>query len=266
LLDGYPSNLPSALTTFVGRENDVRQLLGDLDRADVVTLTGTGGVGKTRLAVQTCAEALPRFPSGVWFVDLATVRDGDQIASTVAMVLGVKARPGEALAITLRDWLRERRAIVLLDNAEHVVDAVSHLLVDLRQRGIAARFVVTSLEPLGIDGEQVRRVPSLDTAEAVELFVLRVRGRNNGGSAGRLRRASRARRQHPGDVGAAGDPMGSFLLVWFEGDVEKAFADLATNDSEFMTWFRGQVLVLTGVDLSAPPEGPPPAVLVDWHA
>ena len=61
-------------------------------------------------------------------------------------------------------------------------------------------------------------------------------------------------------------PMGSFILVWFEGDVEKPFADLATNDSDFMTWFRGRVLDVTGVDLSAPPDGPPPAVLVDWHA
>jgi len=61
-------------------------------------------------------------------------------------------------------------------------------------------------------------------------------------------------------------PMGSFMLVWFEGDVEKAFADLATNDSDFITWFRGRVLDLTGVDLGAPSDGPPPAVLVDWHA
>ena len=61
-------------------------------------------------------------------------------------------------------------------------------------------------------------------------------------------------------------PMGSFMLVWFEGDPEKAFGDLATDDSEFTTWFRGQVLDLTGVDLGAPPDGPPPVVLVDWSA
>ena len=61
-------------------------------------------------------------------------------------------------------------------------------------------------------------------------------------------------------------PMGSLILVWFEGDVEKAFGDLATDDSEYMTWFRGQVLDITGVDLGAPPDGPPPSVVVDWHA
>jgi predicted ATPase/class 3 adenylate cyclase len=172
-LDAYPSNLPSELTSFVGREDQIGQLLADLDRNDLVTLTGTGGVGKTRLAVQACAEALPHFADGAWFVDLAPVRDGDQVTPAVATVLGVKERAGEALAITLRDALRDRHAIVLLDNGEHVVDQVSELLVELRRRPIAATFLITSREPLGIDGEQVRRVVSLRAAEAAELFVQR---------------------------------------------------------------------------------------------
>jgi predicted ATPase/class 3 adenylate cyclase len=172
-LDAYPSNLPSELTSFVGREDQIQQLLDDLDRNDLVTLTGTGGVGKTRLAVQACAEALPHFTDGAWFVDLAPVRDGDQVTPAVATVLKVKERPGEALAVTLSDALRDRHAIVLLDNGEHVVDDISDLLLELRRRPIAAKFVVTSREPLGIDGEQVRRVASLRTAEAAELFVQR---------------------------------------------------------------------------------------------
>jgi predicted ATPase/class 3 adenylate cyclase len=172
-LDAYPSNLPSELTSFVGRGDQIRQVLDDLDRNDLVTLTGTGGVGKTRLAVQTAAEALPHFADGAWFVDLAPVRDGDQITPAVARVLAVKERPGEPLAITLRDALRERRAIVLLDNAEHVIDDVSELLLEVRSRPIAAKFLVTSREPIGIDGEQVRRVASLRAVEAVELFVQR---------------------------------------------------------------------------------------------
>ncbi len=172
-LDAYPSNLPSELTSFVGREDQLQQLLDDLDRNDLVTLTGTGGVGKTRLAVQTCAEALPHFTDGAWFVDLAPVRDGDQVTPAVARVLSVKERPGEPLAVTLRDALRERHAIVLLDNGEHVIDDVSELLLELRSRPIATKFLVTSREPLGIDGEQVRRVASLRAAEAAELFVQR---------------------------------------------------------------------------------------------
>ncbi len=159
-LDAYPSNLPSELTSFVGREDQLQQLLDDLERNDLVTLTGTGGVGKTRLAVQACAEALPHFADGAWFVDLAPVRDGDQVTPAVATVLKVKERPGEALAVTLSDALRDRRAIVLLDNGEHVIDDVSELLLDLRRRPIAAKFLVTSREPLGIDGEQVRRTAS----------------------------------------------------------------------------------------------------------
>ena len=172
-LDAYPSNLPSELTSFVGREDQLQQLLHDLERNDLVTLTGTGGVGKTRLAVQACAEALPHFADGAWFVDLAPVRDGDQVTPAIATVLKVKERPGEALALTLSDALRDRRAIVLLDNGEHVIDDVSDLLLELRRRPIAAKFLVTSREPLGIDGEQVRRVASLRAAEAAELFVQR---------------------------------------------------------------------------------------------
>ena len=172
-LDAYPGNLPSELTSFVGREDQIQQLLDDLERTDRVTLTGTGGVGKTRLAVQACAEALPHYPDGAWFVDLSPVRDGDQVTPTVATVLGVKERPGEPLAVTLRDALRERRALVLLDNGEHVIEDVAVLLVALRQRAIATKFVVTSREALGIDGEQVRRVASLQVGEAAALFVQR---------------------------------------------------------------------------------------------
>ena len=172
-LDVYPGNLPSHLSSFVGRERDLEQLLGDLARNQIVTLTGVGGVGKTRLAVQVCADALPRFPDGAWFVDLAPVRDEDQVVSTVARALGVNERAGEELTVTLRDALREREAIVLIDNGEHLVDEVSALLMELTDRPVAARFLVTSREPLGIDGEQVRRVASLDASNASDLFVQR---------------------------------------------------------------------------------------------
>jgi predicted ATPase/class 3 adenylate cyclase len=172
-LDIYPGNLPSHLSSFVGRERDLAQLRGDLQRHQIVTLTGVGGVGKTRLAVQLCADSLPRFRDGAWFVDLAPVRDGAQVASTVAKVMGVNEHLGEDLTVTLRDALRERDALVLLDNGEHLIDDVSALLIALTSRLVAARFLVTSREPLGIDGEQVRRVASLDGATASALFVQR---------------------------------------------------------------------------------------------
>ena len=172
-LDVYPGNLPSHLSSFVGRALDLEQLLGDVERNQIVTLTGVGGVGKTRLAVQLCADSLPRFRDGAWFVDLAPVRDGDQVVPTVAKVLGVNEHVGEPLSVTLRDALREREALVVLDNAEHLIDDVSALLVELTGRPVAARFVVTSREPIGIDGEQVRRVASLDAVTASALFVQR---------------------------------------------------------------------------------------------
>ena len=172
-IDAYPSNLPKGLSTFVGREEQIAELLDDLRANDLVTLTGTGGVGKTRLAVQVCAEALPKFSDGAWFVDLAAIRDPAQVVNAVAAVLSVNERPGEALAVTLRDYFRDREAVVLLDNGEHVVDALADLIVSLRSREIAAKFLVTSREPLGMAGEQVHRVVSLDPTESAELFVQR---------------------------------------------------------------------------------------------
>ena len=172
-IDAYPSNLPQNLSSFVGREGQLAQLLNDLRSCDLVTLTGTGGVGKTRLAVQVCAEALPRFTGGAWFVDLATIRDPEQIVVATAEVLDVKERTGEALAVTLRDYLRDREAIVLFDNGEHVVEALAGLIEQLWSREISAKFLITTREPLGIDGEQVRRVVSLDAGEGADLFVQR---------------------------------------------------------------------------------------------
>ena len=172
-IDAYPSNLPQKLSSFVGRDDDVQKIIGDLRSNVLVTLTGVGGVGKTRLAIQTCAEALPRFPDGAWFVDLASVRDPVQVTPTVAAVLDVKEHAGEALAITLRDALLERRAIILLDNCEHLVDEVAGLIERLTNRPLAARFLLTTREPLGIDGEKVRRVASLESDVSVELFVQR---------------------------------------------------------------------------------------------
>ena len=128
----------------------------------MVTLVGPGRCGQdAALALQVAADVLHRFADGAWFVDLAPVRDGDQVTPTVATVLKVKERPGEPLAVTLGDTLHDRQAIVLLDNGEHVIDDVSELLLALRRRPITAKFLVTSREPLGIDGEQVRRVASL---------------------------------------------------------------------------------------------------------
>jgi predicted ATPase/class 3 adenylate cyclase len=172
-IDAYPSNLPQNLSTFVGREEQVAQLVEGLRNTSLVTLTGTGGVGKTRLALQACAEALPKFPGGAWFVDLATVRDPEQVVAAVADALDVKQRVEEDLVVTLRDSLRDRHAIVLLDNGEHLLDALAELITTLHTREIDARFLVTSREPLGLEGEQVRRVVSLDIDESVDLFLQR---------------------------------------------------------------------------------------------
>ncbi len=172
-IDVFPSNLPRSLSTFVGRAPQIDQVIDDLTTGGLVTLTGTGGVGKTRLAVQACAEALPKFADGAWFVDLASIRDEDELPGAVAAVLGVKDRAEEPLVITLRDSLRDREAILLLDNGEHVLEGLARLIIDLTSREVATKFLVTSREPLGLDGEQVRRVVSLDGRESSDLFVQR---------------------------------------------------------------------------------------------
>ena len=152
----------------------------------MVTLTGAGGVGKTRLALRLGAEVLDGSGDGVWLVDLAPVLDSALVAATVAGVLGVPQRPGRAVLETLIEGLNDRELLVVLDNCEHVVEAAAALAGGLAARCAGVSILATSREPLRIAGEQVYRVPSLSTpaegiedpgllaaSEAVRLFVER---------------------------------------------------------------------------------------------
>jgi len=169
----FQGRLPVWLTTFIGREQeigDVRRLLG---ASRLVTLTGSGGVGKTRLSVQAAEAALGDFSDGVWLVELAPLSEPEQVAQQVAASLRLRDEPGRPVLERLTDHLRARRALLLLDNCEHLLEACAGLadalLRDCRQVCILA----TSREALGIDGEVVYRVPSLafpdpDQAPTVE--------------------------------------------------------------------------------------------------
>ncbi|MDQ4098128.1 MAG: AAA family ATPase, partial [Actinomycetota bacterium] len=171
-LDAYPNNLPLQLSAFIGRGEQLRELRRALLSNRLCTLTGSGGVGKTRLALQFVAEVLEDFADGVWMVDLASTPEPELVAQVVASVLGVREggtgtyaarakRQQRPLASRLADHLRARHLLLLLDNCERVVDACASLVEGLLQTCPGLTVLATSREPLGVAGEFVHRVPTL---------------------------------------------------------------------------------------------------------
>jgi predicted ATPase/DNA-binding SARP family transcriptional activator len=165
--DGGPgSNLPKPLTTFVGRAAQLAVLGRLLDEHRLVTLTGTGGTGKTRLALEAAARR--ELADGPWFVDVSGLHDADLLVEEVATVLGVAAG-GSATALAAT--LRTRQTLLVLDNCEHVIEATAELAAALLSRCPGLQVLATSREPLGIPGENVLDVPPMELeTEAVELF------------------------------------------------------------------------------------------------
>jgi predicted ATPase/class 3 adenylate cyclase len=160
-LSAQSTNLPVQLTSFVGRHDELKALGELLEDARLVSLLGPGGCGKTRLAVQAAAEALEVFTDGVWFVDLAGVRDPDLVGPTVATALQLQEEVGRTYTDTLLDYLRERNALVVLDNCEHLIDACAALTHTVLRGCRSLRVMATTREPLGVEGEVRWRVPPL---------------------------------------------------------------------------------------------------------
>ena len=179
-VDTVPGNLPAQQTSFVGREGEVAEL-AELVRAHrLVTLTGVGGVGKTRLAVQVAAELVPDFPDGVWLVELAPVGDPAAVPDAVATALGVVQQAGLTVTASIAQALSGRRLLIVLDNCEHVLDAAADLVEAILARSATTKVIATSREGLRLGAEHLWAVPSLDlgggvTSAAVELFVERAR-------------------------------------------------------------------------------------------
>ena len=172
-LDTLANNLPVQLTSFVGRGEELAAVELLLDGERLVTLTGPGGAGKTRLALHAAAELADRWPDGVWWVDLAPATDPGLVADLVASTVGVLVEPGGGPLRALGQQLRDRRLLVCLDNCEHVLDAAAEVADTLLRGCPGASVLATSREPLGLPGETVWRVPSLVDDEAVSLFVER---------------------------------------------------------------------------------------------
>src|ERR1700722_6823557 len=165
-------HLPVQFTSFVGREADIAQVRDLVIKNRLVTLTGAGGVGKTRMAIQVAGQFSADFSDGVWYVDLAPITDPDLVPITTARALGLPDQPGRSNTDTLRRFVADRQMLVVLDNCEHLLDASATLMVALLEAGPKLSLLTTSREPIGVAGEQSWRVPSLPLADkAIELFV-----------------------------------------------------------------------------------------------
>ena len=172
-------NLPVELTNFVGRRSEIKGLREVLAVNRLVTLTGAGGAGKTRLAVHVAADladGLGPFPEGVCYVDLAPITHPDVVPVTAARALGLPDHPGRSTVDTLVRHLRDRQMLLVLDNCEHLLEASAGLVVVLLGAAPSLTVLATSREPLGVTGEAMWQVPSLSLADdAIELFADRAR-------------------------------------------------------------------------------------------
>jgi predicted ATPase len=164
------SNLPLTLTPLFGREQEIIEIAEMLDHFPLITLTGTGGVGKTRLAVQVGEECTDRFSDGVWFVDLSPLRDPKIVPNAVAAVLLVSESPKRAVAGAIVDAIRNKRILLIIDNCEHLLEAAP-FFDGVARAGEHVRVLATSRQSLGIVGEKTYRVRSLNVPAAIALFV-----------------------------------------------------------------------------------------------
>jgi predicted ATPase/class 3 adenylate cyclase/DNA-binding NarL/FixJ family response regulator len=168
--------LPAQLTSFVGRQAEISDLQQIIVDNRLVTLTGAGGAGKTRLAVEVTAQVVGDFADGVWFIDLAPITNPGVVPMTVARTLGLPDQPGRSTMEILVGFVGDRRVLLVLDNCEHLLDACGQMISDLLEACAQLTALTTSREPLGLAGELIWRVPSLSLDdEAIELFTDRAR-------------------------------------------------------------------------------------------
>jgi predicted ATPase/class 3 adenylate cyclase len=191
-IQNLSNNLPKQATSFIGRHKEIDEIIQWLQRTRLLTLTGTGGSGKTRLALRVAEMLVIEYPDGIWFTDLATLSDSALVLQETATSLGVREEPGRSYLDTLVNYLAPRKLLLLLDNCEHLIDACAQMVEHLLHTCPHLQILATSREPLKIEGEAVWRTPSLSlpalgafmTAEhmreyeAVELFLERAKFSN----------------------------------------------------------------------------------------
>jgi predicted ATPase len=180
-LDTSPGNLRPATTSLIGRESEVAEIEAAVRSHRLVTLTGVGGVGKTRLAMEAAGQLAGEFPDGVWVFELAAVTDPAAIPDAVAAVLGITQQSGSTVSESIAAALQGRVRLLVIDNCEHVLDAAADLIEAILTQSATVRVLATSREGLGVAQEQVHPVRSLDVAAgissaAVRLFAERAQG------------------------------------------------------------------------------------------
>ena len=172
-LDAFPGNLPAQVTSFIGRRADVAAVTAALSESRVVTITGVGGVGKTRLALQVAADVLPRYRDGAWLVELAPLRDPEGLASVVAAAFHVSS-VGPSLEDALIEMLTHKNLLMVLDNCEHLLGSVARLVTGIERECPGVVVLATSREGMAVGGEQLIALPPLaagDPGESVDQLV-----------------------------------------------------------------------------------------------
>ena len=184
-LDVFPNNLPTQLTSFVGREKEILESMQMLKQSRLITFTGSGGTGKSRLSLQVASSILEQFIDGVWFIELAPISEPALVPNTVANVLRLRIEDSRPLMDVVVDWLHDKGALLILDNCEHLIDACAQFAITILRRCRDVRILASSREALGIAGEITYRVPSLptpneplninqlETFDSVKLFIQR---------------------------------------------------------------------------------------------
>ena len=181
------NNLPCQLTSFIGREEEMAEINQALESHRLVTLTGSGGTGKTRLSLQVAAELVEQYPDGVWFIELAPLTDPDLIPQAILSVLGTGEQPGKTATQSLSEYVHEKKLLLILDNCEHIIEACARLADILLSNSPGLKILASSREALGVKGEMAWHVPSLSVPdirllpsieqftqyEAVRLFIER---------------------------------------------------------------------------------------------
>jgi non-specific serine/threonine protein kinase len=156
------TNLPAPLTTFIGRKKEQAEVISLITKYRFVTLTGSGGVGKTRLSIKVGEQILSNYTDGVWLVELASILDPQLVSRTTAIVIGLRDEPQRPVIDMLSDYLREKKMLLILDNCEHLLDACANLIDTLLKHSPGLKILATSREVLDILGEATYRVPSLE--------------------------------------------------------------------------------------------------------